>query len=99
MMGFLNTYFPALDMVMGYSADSADAFKARPEDGAGAFERRIMQANHYFTGRTEWDKNIVKYYARNAKYYHVPEAIRQGIYRASGRWQYHYHGKLRLLTI
>ena len=104
MMGFLNTYYPALDMVRGYCAIPADspgkAPEQRPEDKASAFERRIMKANHYFMGRTEWDKNIVKYYSPGANYYHVPEAIKPRIYGASGRWKYHYnHGKLRLLTI
>ena len=98
MMGFLNTYFPALDMVLGYNASEKGPV-SRPEDGASAFERRIMKANDYFMGRTEWDRNIVKYYAPGAKYYHVPEAIKPRIYRASGRWKYHYQGKLRLLTI
>ena len=103
MMGFLNIYFPALDMVRGYCAIPADsrrkAPEQRPEDVAAAFERQRMKANHYFMGRTEWDKNIVKYYSPGAMYFHVPEAIKPRIYRAAGRWKYHYNGKLRLLTI
>ena len=103
MMGFLNAYFPALDMVRGYCAIPADSHgktpEHRPEDVAAAFERWRMRANHYFMGRTEWDKNIVKYYSPGSIYFHVPEAIKPSIYRASGQWKYHGNGKLRLLTI
>lgn len=61
-------------------------------------ERGIMSVNRHFIGRTEWDKNIVRYYSPGAKYYHVAEAVKPGIYAAAGRWSYHYNGKLRLIT-
>lgn len=66
---------------------------------ANSFELRVMRANHYFMGRTEWDRNIVKFYAPGAKYYHVPEALREVICKAAGTWKYHFQGRLRLLTV
>ena len=66
---------------------------------ANAFELRVMKANRYFIGRTEWDKKIVRFYAPGAKYYHVPEALRDVIWKAAGTWRYHFQGKLRLLTV
>lgn len=62
-------------------------------------EREIMTTNHYFMGRTEWDKNIVKYYSNNAKYYYCAEAIRKDIYESETRWKFHKRERVRLLTI
>lgn len=103
LMGFLNIYLPTIDMVTGYSACSAESSGEFPprrlEDDLMDFERGIMLANRYYMGRTQWDRNIVKYYSPGARYYHVPEAIKPRIYNAFGQWKYHYDGKLRLLTI
>lgn len=66
---------------------------------ANAFELRVMKANHYFMGRTEWDRKIVRFYAPGAKYYHVPEVLRDMIWKAAGTWRYHFQGRLRLLTV
>ena len=62
-------------------------------------ELKVMSANRYFMGRTEWDKNIVKYYSPGSKYYHVPEAVKPGIYAAAGQWKYHGGDKLRIFSI
>ncbi len=62
-------------------------------------EQSIMKLNHYFMGRSEWDRYLVKYYSPGAKYYHVPEAIRPVIYNEKEKWKYHNRNKLRLLTI
>lgn len=70
-----------------------------PEEMANTFERRSMSMNRYFIGRTQWDRNIVKYYAPNAVYFHAAEAIKPTIYRSAGTWQYRRKEKLRLLTI
>lgn len=54
-----------------------------------AQEREIMKLTHYFMGRTDWDKNIVKYYGpEDAKYFYCPEAIRPAIYDSPVRWTY-----------
>ena len=69
------------------------------EKTANAFELRTMRANRFFMGRTEWDRNIVKYYSPGALYFHVPEAIKQAAFRAAGTWRYKNREKLRLLTV
>ena len=38
-------------------------------------ERRVMAANRYFHGRTEWDRNVVKYYSPGSEYFHVAEGF------------------------
>lgn len=62
-------------------------------------EKHVMSCNHYFMGRTEWDRNIVKYYSPGSIYFHCPEAIRDAIYSSKHHWNYHGHKKLRLLTV
>lgn len=64
-----------------------------------AFERKIMQDNHYFMGRTQWDKNIVRYYSKDACYYNCPEAIRKEIYDSSYLWKYQQQEKMQLITV
>lgn len=127
MMGFLNVYYMALDMVLGYSvhafSNSADQTRAssikrklkhlrikasdtqeptvRLSDLLSIRERKILKAAHYYMGRTEWDRNVVKYYSPGSKYYHVEELLKPRIYEAAGKWEYSYQGgkPLRLLTI
>ena len=128
LMGFLNAYYPALDMVLGYSAAAAgnhqtdrkhrrlftgrrnrqDEGKPEPKNAPERItdlnarrERQIMAAVHYFMGRTEWDRNLVKYYAPGAKYYRVEELMKPCIYAAAGQWKFSRKtGRpLRLLTI
>lgn len=62
-------------------------------------EKEVMTANRYFMGRTQWDKDIVKYFSPGSKYYHCPEAIRDDIYSSEVRWSYNERKKLRLLTV
>ena len=50
-------------------------------------------------GRTEWDRNIVKYYSPGTKYYYAPEAICPLIYESAGSWLYRPQAKLRLLIV
>ena len=135
MMGFLNIYYPLIDMVNGYSANrvcedthspSPEPLRPgirrrlaelvlgrrepvappeppepaeRPEEILSAFERRVMQANRYFLGRTEWDRNIVRYYSPGARYFTVQEPMKQDIMTAAGTWEYKDREKLRILTI
>lgn len=63
------------------------------------FEKEVMRVNHYFMGRTDWDRNIVKYYSPGAKYYCIPEAIRPVIYNTSKKWKYHRNKKITLFSI
>jgi len=111
MMGFLNIYYPSLrlaisngerhrQMMRHIGSWTSALFLKKAESSAARLERRIMAANRYFMGRTDWDRLIVQYYSPGAVYYHVPEAIRPEIYAAAGQWRYHFGGeKLRLLTV
>lgn len=115
MMGFLNIYFPSIHMARGDAGPSVrkesllktaarrmlhrELPKESAEDLQSRFERRVMSANRYFFGRTEWDRNIVRYYAPDSQYFHVPEAIKPCIYNAAGQWEYHFHEKIRLFSL
>ena len=62
-------------------------------------ERDIMQSCHYFMGRTEWDRNIVKFFSPNSKYYHCPEAIRPAIYDSAEKWSYRDCDTIKIVTV
>lgn len=62
-------------------------------------ERKIMSSCRFFMGRTEWDKNIVRYYSPESNYYYCPEAIRPAIYDAKERWSYKKSESIRIVTI
>lgn len=62
-------------------------------------ELQIMKSCRYFMGRTEWDRNICKYFSSGSIYYHCPEAIRPEIYDSNVHWQYRHDKKLRIVTI
>ena len=70
----------------------------RPEVPRAESERRAMAANRYFLGRTEWDRNIVKYYSPGAEYFHVDEIVKLSVYAAAGTWKPCRDGILRLFT-
>lgn len=62
-------------------------------------EYKIMQSCRYFMGRTEWDKDIVKYYSPGSKYYYCPEAIRPLIYDSPKKWSYKQQDRIKIVTI
>lgn len=62
-------------------------------------EKSIMQMNKYFMGRTEWDRNIVKYYNVNARYFYCAEALRTEIINSPICWHYKKRPKMRIVTI
>lgn len=62
-------------------------------------EIQVMSINHNFLGRTEWDKNIVRFYNPKAKYFYCNETIREAIYEQRGTWRNVSHKKPVLLTI
>lgn len=110
MQGFLNVYDLSSKLVVTESEERRYLFpdlkrlikakwKSKLDINADAFEQKLMKSNHYFMGRTEWDRNIVKYFSPGAKYYHVPEAIRPDIYDAPKLWCYNRKSKIRLITI
>ncbi|MBQ6398726.1 MAG: glycosyltransferase [Clostridia bacterium] len=61
----------------------------RITDANARRERRVMAAVHYFMGRTEWDRNLAKYYSPGSKYYHVEELLKPRMYEAAGQWLVH----------
>ena len=109
-MGFMNIY-DAMDEIVLHEHDYIKYFnynplkylinkrewKTRRENQE--LEKQVMLANRYFMGRTEWDKNIVKYYSKHGVYYHCEEAIREEIYNSRIRWNFHDRDKIRLITI
>lgn len=109
-MGFINIY-DTMDEIVLHRHDYIKYFNYNPlkylihkreyktKHENQVLERDVMIANKYFMGRTEWDKNIVKYYSPGSIYYHCEEAIREEIYNASVKWSFHPRKKIRLITI
>lgn len=62
-------------------------------------ELSVMKSNRFFMGRTGWDKNIVRYYSPEAKYFHVDEAVKPSVYAAAGQWRFQAGEKLRLFSL
>lgn len=62
-------------------------------------EKKIMNINKYFMGRTEWDRNIVKYYSPNSLYFHCEEAIRPEIKNSHKHWKYEEDECMRIISI
>lgn len=62
-------------------------------------ENKIMKINRFYMGRTEWDKNIVKYFNPHAKYYHCEEALRSEIINSPYSWKYQERKQMRIITI
>lgn len=109
-MGFMNIYDP-MDEIVLHQHDYIKYFSYNPikylihkreyktKHENQELERDVMTANKYFMGRTEWDKNIVKYYSPGSTYYHCEEAIRDEIYNSPVKWKFHSRKKIRLITI
>lgn len=109
-MGFMNIYDP-MDEIVLHQHDYIKYFNYNPlkylihkreyktKHENQELERDVMTANKYFMGRTEWDKNIVKYYSPSSTYYHCEEAIRDEIYNSPVKWKFHSRKKIRLITI
>ncbi len=115
MMGFLNIYYLSIQMARGtVSVKKGMATRLKEGikrllhlaqeketevDRQAAVERRVMSVNRYFLGRTEWDRNIVKYYSPGSLYFHVPEMIKPSVYEAAGQWKYHAGERIRLFSL
>ena len=69
------------------------------EERRATVERRVMAANRFFFGRTEWDLNLVRYYSPNSTYFRIEETLRPLYYKTPGVWRYHFDGKLKLFTL
>lgn len=62
-------------------------------------EKKIMELNFNYMGRTEWDRNIVKYFNPKARYFHCEEALRSEIINSSFSWKFQKRNKMRIVTI
>ncbi|MBP5280349.1 MAG: glycosyltransferase, partial [Erysipelotrichaceae bacterium] len=82
-----------------YEKDSSELTDQRLEVLKSSFERKVMEVNRFFFGRTNWDKRIVRYYSPQASYFHIEESIHQCIYEAAGTWKPKRENKLRIVTI
>lgn len=108
MQGFLNVYYSSVKMIVNESKRRRQVSDVRSlisqmisrrwEESRMELERRIMAANRFFMGRTDWDRMIVRYYSPGARYYQVQELIRPLFREAAGSWRYK-SDKLRLLTV
>lgn len=74
-------------------------YRSRKTAKADRQEQEVMRRNRYFMGRTEWDKNIVRYYSPGSVYYHCAEAIRPEIVRSELKWSFTPRKKMRIITI
>ena len=110
MQGFLNIYLPSALMSLSYEekifnnhfnpitiAKFFISKKRIPSEMR--FEQSIMSSNKYFMGRTDWDKEIVKYFSPGSRYYHCEEAIRPEIYYATEKWKFNEDAKKCFITI
>ena len=50
-------------------------------------EENILRSNQYFMCRTRWDQSIVRFYNREARIFHVDEALRQEFIQSEKRWE------------
>lgn len=62
-------------------------------------ELSLMKVNKYFLGRTNWDKNITKYYSPGSKYYYCAEALRPEIYNCKHNWKNKENNSISIITI
>lgn len=61
-------------------------------------EEEILRQSHYFMCRTRWDRSIVKFYNREAKIFHVDEALRSDFLTCGRRWLFHAIDKKIVIT-
>lgn len=59
-------------------------------------EEQILKSAHYFFGRTEWDKRIVKIYNDKCTYFHCEELLRSVFFEH--QWQPNHTSTLKLVT-
>ena len=62
-------------------------------------EESILKANHYFMGRTHWDKAIVNFYNPEATYFECQEALRDSFVNTKQKWTYKVVNKIKLISV
>jgi glycosyltransferase involved in cell wall biosynthesis len=73
-------------------------FDWRRSEAADVLEREIMSKGRFFMGRTEWDRDIVRYFSPGAEYFHCEEALRPAIYCSENIWRWT-DGTPRIITV
>ena len=61
-------------------------------------EEEILRSNKYFMCRTRWDQTVVRFYNKNARIFHVDEALRQEFVDCKDRWMSHASDKKIVLV-
>ena len=61
-------------------------------------EEDILRNNKYFMCRTRWDQSVVRFYNKNARIFHVDEALRQEFIGCQDRWRPHAEDKKIVLV-
>lgn len=61
-------------------------------------EEEILRRNKYFMCRTRWDQSVVRFYNKNARIFHVDEALRQEFIGCKDWWQPHAENKKLVLV-
>ena len=61
-------------------------------------EEEILRSNQYFMCRTRWDQSVVRFYNKNARIFHVDEALRQEFIECQEKWQPHAEEKKMVLV-
>lgn len=51
-------------------------------------EEDILRQNKYFMCRTRWDQSVVRFYNKDAKIFHMDEALRSDFMDCSRRWSF-----------
>lgn len=62
-------------------------------------EESILKANHYFMGRTHWDKAIVNFYNPLSNYFVCQEALRDSFIKSEQKWEYKESNTIRLISV
>lgn len=62
-------------------------------------EIRILKANRYFLGRTDWDKSITKLFSPQSKYFICNEALRDSFQQTYEKWKPNKHNTTTLCTV
>lgn len=104
MQGFLNIQNYCTEIVnRGFQDSLIEILKEKRNEYKKRYrnerEMAVMRNNHFFLGRTDWDKNLVNYYSPQSQYYFCNETIRNNIYEQRGTWDLKKNQKPILLTI
>lgn len=87
---FLNSPFQNIMLKKGFLGEYY-LFRKKAER-----EISIIRSAHYFFGRTDWDKMMIRIYNNEAEYYHCDEILRESFLKAS--WKANFTDTLHIAT-